>query len=1280
MPFLTPSDRRALESAIRTARAAADAGAKNALQTLSVGAAQAPDFMGESARRLRNRLRAHGRSLGDTYDRQKGTQETRRLERELAYEHWHRMLFARFLAENELLIDPASKVAISLAEAADLAHLAGQDPWEFAARAAQTMLPGIFRPADPVLEVPLAPETRTQLERLVAGLPASVFTAEDALGWTYQFWQGAEKEAVNLRMKSGEKITGATLPAVTQLFTEPYMVDFLLHNTIGAWHAGKVLARNPELAIHARSESELRAAVALPECTFDYLRFVREPRPGDAENAPSGPWRPAAGTYPTWPPCAASLTVLDPCAGSGHFLVAAFQILVSLRQDEEQSTTEAAVRNVLAENLFGLELDPRCTQIAAFHLAFAAWKRVGRPMELPPLAVACSGLAPSTSKEEWLRLAGQVSAEINGGAQRSPTAPDAANVQCGLEALYELFQQAPELGSLIDPHELTGSLFSANFRSLEPLLLRLFDEPDDDTRERAVAAAGMAKSARILLGPSQGYTLVATNVPYLGRKSQSEALMDWIDEYHQDAKSDLATVFVSRMLKWVKETGTVAAVTPQNWLFLTSYRKLRERLLVSRSWNFVVRLGTGAFETIGGHVVNVALLVIGGAHPWSEHSFAGVDLSNVGRPAEKAALLREDTRATNSHDDLSNRYRESTAHYPEPTDINFNVIRQGLSDSVNIRLLRIAPQRSQVKNPDCRITSSPIDKGGLLQLKAEASHGIGTFDSPSYTRTFWEIDERREAWIFQQSTPDRTGEYGGACYLLLWELGAGRLALMMSAKEEGGYSSGKWKAGTAQWGKPGVISGQMHNMPCSLYLGRAFDENATVITPAERSALGAIWAFQSSSEFCSLIRKIDDSIKVTCKSLVKVPSDLERWQKVAAEKYPHGLPEPQSNDPTQWLFHGHPAGMLASGEAARSPWGIADPLGAERHASLLCRTPNLKDVLQVAVARLVGYRWPAEEDATMRLDPAVRAWVGRCRELDEFCDGDGIVCLPALHGEGRGETRLRKLLAEALKELPGGFQPSHEGALLSAAGGAENPPESLEAWLRDRFFEEHCALFHHRPFVWHIWDGRRDGFSALVNYHRLAGPDGQARRTLDALAQTYLGEWIVRQQAEVREGVEGAEARLAAALTLRTELERIREGEPPYDLFVRWKPLHAQPEGWAPELDDGVRLNIRPFLLANAVGKKGAGVLRAKPNVKWTKDRGTEPRSLRPSADFPWFWGCAPDTTPAHRTNFGAPVASAPPTAAFDGTRWNDLHYSRAAKSAARAAFDSRAAGEKAAL
>jgi hypothetical protein len=156
-----------------------------------------------------------------------------------------------------------------------------------------------------------------------------------------------------------------------------------------------------------------------------------------------------------------------------------------------------------------------------------------------------------------------------------------------------------------------------------------------------------------------------------------------------------------------------------------------------------------------------------------------------------------------------------------------------------------------------------------------------------------------------------------------------------------------------------------------------------------------------------------------------------------------------------------------------------------------------------------------------------------------------------------------------------------------------------------------------------------------------------------------LKDWIDRQNAGVKNGDAGAEARLAAATTLQKELIKIIEGEAPYDIFVRWKPLSEQAIGWSPDINDGVRMNIRPFMLAADMAKKGAGLLRTKPNIKWDKDRGKEPE--RPKADFPWFWSCDPDANLAHATDFAGGRE-------FTGERWNDLHYTSAAKSAARGA------------
>jgi hypothetical protein len=405
----------------------------------------------------------------------------------------------------------------------------------------------------------------------------------------------------------------------------------------------------------------------------------------------------------------------------------------------------------------------------------------------------------------------------------------------------------------------------------------------------------------------------------------------------------------------------------------------------------------------------------------------------------------------------------------------------------------------------------------------------------------------------------------------------------------------------------GVLVSQMSTMPVTLYTGEFYDHNASVIVPHEASKLPAVWAFASSPEFVEEVRKLDRSLKPSNNVFIKVPFDLAHWQKVAAEKYTDGLPKPFSSDPTQWLFNGHPAG-------ADQP-------------------------LHVAVARLLCYQWPRQTGSSFPDCPALGP-----DGLETLADDDGIVCLNPLRGEAKAAERLRKLLDAAYANA--GW---NERQLLSEAGAKST---NLEDWLRDEFFEQHSKLFHHRPFIWHVWDGRPDGFHALVNYHQLAAPDGAGHKLLESLTYAYLGDWIRRQKDDAANGVPGAEDRHQAAEFLQQELKKILAGDPPYDLFIRWKPLHQQSIGWHPDLNDGVRLNIRPFLQARDVKKKDAGILRWRsPSIKWTKDRGTEPH--REKADYPWFW------TWDEKTEDFKGVAK------FNGNRWNDLHYTNAAKQAA---------------
>ncbi len=994
MPTLPTDLRTQLEKVTIKAREISEIAAKSALEALAVQHHEAYKHMTPEQRELRNKLRARARQHGDRRlpkpEASGIDHEIDHLISECAYEHWHRMLFARFLAENGLLIEAEENMAVSLAEARELAKEDGVDVWVFASRCAQRMLPQIFRPADPLLQVAFAPEHILKLESLLDLIPTQVFGASDVLGWVYQFWQSKRKDEVN---RSEVKIGADEISAVTQLFTEPYMVEFLLHNTLGAWWAGKRLTSHDREK--AASEDELRKKLALPGVTWNYLRFVR----GDAGKG--GPWRPAAGTFDGWPKSAKDIKVLDPCCGSGHFLVAALHHLVPIRMTEEGLSAAEAVDAVLRDNLHGLEIDERCCQIAAFALAFAAWTyrdAVGF-RTLPELHIACTGIGPQATKAQWLQLAEKAAAKGRMPAKRDLFGKEdsllSITLSNALEALYDLFAQAPILGSLIDPRQISKNLYQAGYESLTPLLTEVFKaETDDETRERAIAAEGMVKATNLLAGK---YTLVITNVPYLLRRNQTTHLREFCECTCPNGKNDLGVVFLNRSTQSLESNACCAVVVPTAFLFLKSYKNLRQHFLDNHAILFETLLGPGAFETISGEVVNVCLLGITSQPADSVHTFAIIDASSENNKSSALTTLPVTTESQHEHSVLS----------------------------------------------DFRLLPASFTDADSLTEFATPVQGIVTGDDPQLKRTFWELWAINKDWRYCQSTVRNTCSYGGRELCVDWS----RDGELMARRQ-----------GVAAWGQNGVAVSAMSELPISLYSGDIFDVNTCALIPKDSHNLPALWAYCESGEFSREVRALDTAIKVTTASFAKVGFNLNYWQRIAAKQYPYGLPEPESDDPTQWLFHGRPD------EAQQ---------GTE---------------LQVAVARLLGYRWPAELDDKMRLSKRARKLAKSCDDLLEFADKDGIVCIPSVRGEEPAADRLLRLLAAC------GIKPGND----------------LDDWLRNSFFEEHCKLFHDRPFIWHIWDGRkRDGFHALVNYHMLAEGKGRGRRLLESFTHRRTEQSMV---------------------------------------------------------------------------------------------------------------------------------------------------------------------------
>ncbi len=237
---------------------------------------------------------------------------------------------------------------------------------------------------------------------------------------------------------------------------------------------------------------------------------------------------------------------------------------------------------MLRDNLFGLELDPRCTQIAAFALALAAWKypgEDGQPLgyrPLPTLNIACSGQGVAGKKEEWVKFAN--------GDLGSATAWS-GSTNCSRRPRTSARSSTPEPG----PRTCSALGFDTLKGTVERALTKIEARDDPDLSAVGVAAQGITAAAD-LLGPAVHAR--RTNVPYLGRGKQGEILKEYIETHHAIAKADLATAFVLRCLQLCAAGGATALVTPQNWLFLDQLQEAAREVYSKRATvEFVLQSG-----------------------------------------------------------------------------------------------------------------------------------------------------------------------------------------------------------------------------------------------------------------------------------------------------------------------------------------------------------------------------------------------------------------------------------------------------------------------------------------------------------------------------------------------------------------------------------------------------------------------------------------------------------------------------------------------------------------
>lgn len=398
----------------------------------------------------------------------------------------------------------------------------------------------------------------------------------EVIGWLYQFYISEKKDEVFGGLKKNKKITPANIPAATQLFTPHWIVRYLVENSLGRlW-----MLNRPD----SRLIEQMDYYIKPEQVETDFLR-VSKPE---------------------------ELKICDPACGSGHMLTYAFDLLHAIYEEEGYEPAEIPEK-ILTHNLYGIEIDERAGELAAFALtmkARARQRRFFRKQIQPNICVLENIQFEERELQDYMDAIGR----------DLFTAP--------LQTTLRQFEEADNFGSLIRPEvtDVAGMLENLESKHVSG---HLFLSPVNQKVKQVLQQADYL---------SQKYHVVVANPPYMGSGNFNPRMKNWLSKDYKVTRSDLYAIFIERSFELLKLGGRLAMVTMQSWMFTRSYEELRDTILNKCQINTLAQLGTKAFDEITGEIVQTCAFVLqtGGPRPESSTFVRLVD----GDSAQKEKTLR----------------------------------------------------------------------------------------------------------------------------------------------------------------------------------------------------------------------------------------------------------------------------------------------------------------------------------------------------------------------------------------------------------------------------------------------------------------------------------------------------------------------------------------------------------------------------------------------------------------------------------------------------------------
>ena len=1011
--------------------------------------------------------------------------------------------------------------------------------------ALSSILPGMFLRISDYTEL-LLPDNLLRegsvIEQMISMIPEEDWKdAVQIIGWLYQYYNSEKKDDVFAALKKNVKITKENIPAATQLFTPDWIVRYMVENSLGRlWLEG-----HPDVKEQLLPTEEEQSAYAAgnrdPEDTKWHYYLEEAEQEPDVQEQLAEIRKEYAALTPD------QLKVIDPCSGSGHILVYMFDVLMQIYESYGYTTREA-VASIVENNLYGLDIDDRAAQLAYFAVMMKARQYdrrfFSRGIQPHVYAIAESNHVDSFALEYF----------CNGDAK----------LKKAMDTIISELHDAKEYGSILTVTQQDWSALYARFAEIE----------EDIYISREAALSGLLPLVQTAQALAQKYDTVVTNPPYMAVSNADAKVNDYVKKNFPDSKADLFAVFIERCGQMAKKNGYQAMITQHSWMFLSSFEKLRTKLLVVDIVN-MAHLGARAFEEIGGEVVQTTAFVIRKSHI-------------ADYKGEYCRLIEPTSQQgkENMFLDGENRYNTDQSNFSK-------IPGSPVAYWVSAGLL------------------SAFATGKSLGDIALARNGMKTGENGRFVRLWWEVIlqgfnstacDWKEAsssgakWFPYNKGGEFRKWYGNNDCIVNWQNEGDEIFNHAKADKRNVQDYPlelKFKP-SASWSL--VTSGQ----PAFRYKENNLSDIAGMSFFTEKQELLILLGFCNSKIALEILKILAPTINFQAGDIGRLPIvdygvETDTIRALVTSNIDESALDWDSFE-TSWDFRHHPLlrkvptiaeafdqwqaecddrfNQLKANEEELNRifidiYGLQNELTPEvEDKDVTVRRADLgRDIrsfisyavvcmfgrysLDVDGLAYAGGEWDASKYASFAADKDNIIPICDDEYFDDDIVGRFVEFVRKVYGDDTLEENL-KFVADAL-------------------GGKGQPKDVIRNYFLSDFYSDHCKIYQKRPIYWLFDSGKKNGFKALIYMHRYK-PDIIARMRTD---------YVHEQQGRYRTAIADLESRIANADTgsrvkLTKQLTKLQNQAEELRVYEE-KIHHLADQMIRIDLDDGVKHNYAIF-------------------------------------------------------------------------------------------------------